>query len=101
MYGTYRRSMLKLIRRSCMARKPERREVQNRIIPIIAKLLAWQEKAALMSISAANGTRSVSAANGARAAVVLVVEDEFLIRSDIAEHLREAGYTVVETASAA
>ena len=42
---------------------------------------------------------SVSAANGARAAVVLVVEDEVLIRWDVAEYLREAGYTVVETAS--
>jgi len=28
-----------------------------------------------------------------------VVEDEVLIRCDVAEHLREAGYTVVETAS--
>ena len=37
------------------------------------------------------------ALNGARAAVVLVVED--LIRCDVAEYLREAGYTVVETAS--
>jgi CheY-like chemotaxis protein len=42
---------------------------------------------------------SVSVENGAQALVVLVVEDEFLIRRDIAEHLREAGYTVVETAS--
>jgi CheY-like chemotaxis protein len=42
---------------------------------------------------------SVSAANGARAAVVLVVEDEALIRCAVADRLREAGYTVVETAS--
>ena len=42
---------------------------------------------------------SASGANGAGAAVVLVVEDEVLIRCDVAEHLREAGYTVVETAS--
>jgi CheY-like chemotaxis protein len=42
---------------------------------------------------------SVSAANGTRAAVVLVVEDESLIRCDIADYLRQAGYTVVETAS--
>jgi CheY-like chemotaxis protein len=42
---------------------------------------------------------SVSVENGAQALVVLVVEDEFLIRRDIAEHLREVGYTVVETAS--
>ena len=42
---------------------------------------------------------SVSVANGVRAVVVLVVEDEYLIRCDIADHLRQAGYTVVETAS--
>jgi len=42
---------------------------------------------------------SVSVENGAQALVVLVVEDEVLIRCDVAEHLREAGYTVVETAS--
>jgi CheY-like chemotaxis protein len=42
---------------------------------------------------------SVSAANGAHAAVVLLVEDETLIRCDIADHLREVGYTVVEAAS--
>ena len=41
----------------------------------------------------------VLTANGARAAVVLVVEDEFLIRCNIADHLRQAGYTVVEAAS--
>jgi CheY-like chemotaxis protein len=42
---------------------------------------------------------SVSVANGARAVVVLVVEDEDLIRSALAEHLREAGYAVIETDS--
>ena len=42
---------------------------------------------------------SVSVANGARTVVVLVVEDEFLIRCDIADRLRQSGYTVVETAS--
>ena len=42
---------------------------------------------------------SVSAANGVRTAVVLVVEDDVLTRCGIAEHLREVGYTVVETAS--
>jgi CheY-like chemotaxis protein len=42
---------------------------------------------------------SVSAANGLRTAVVLVVEDDVLTRCGIAEHLREVGYTVVETAS--
>jgi CheY-like chemotaxis protein len=56
------------------------------------RLLAWRIKAALVSVS-------VSAANGACAAVVLVVEDEALIRCDVTEHLREAGYSVVETGS--
>jgi CheY-like chemotaxis protein len=65
-------------------------EIQNRIMPICAKLSAWRVKVALVS---------VSAANGARAAVVLMVEDQALIRYAIAELLREAGYTVVETAS--
>jgi CheY-like chemotaxis protein len=31
--------------------------------------------------------------------VVLVVEDEFLLRCSVTDYLREAGYTVVETAS--
>jgi CheY-like chemotaxis protein len=33
------------------------------------------------------------------ALVVLVVEDEFLLRCDVTDSLREAGYSVVETAS--
>lgn len=39
-----------------------------------------------------------SEANGV-ARVVLVVEDDILLRCSIADSLREAGYTVVETAS--
>ena len=42
---------------------------------------------------------SVSAANGAHALVVLVVEDEFFVRCNIADCLRDAGYVVLETAS--
>ena len=42
---------------------------------------------------------SVSAANGARTLAVLVVEDEFFVRYDIAGCLREAGYAVVESGS--
>jgi CheY-like chemotaxis protein len=41
----------------------------------------------------------VSTANGAKSLVVLVVEDEFFVRCGVADRLREAGYTVVETAS--
>jgi CheY-like chemotaxis protein len=38
-------------------------------------------------------------ANGARALVVLVVEDEFLVRYNIACSLQEAGYLIVEAGS--
>ena len=41
----------------------------------------------------------VSAANGAKALVVLLVEDEFFVRYDIATCLREAGYVVIESGS--
>ena len=34
------------------------------------------------------------------ALVVLVVEDELLLRCSVTDRLREAGYSVVETASA-
>lgn len=37
----------------------------------------------------------------ARGRAILVVEDETLIRRTIADYLRDAGYTVVESASAA
>lgn len=40
-----------------------------------------------------------SVANGFAALVVLVVEDEALLRCSIAESLREAGYTVIERES--
>ncbi|HEY6618071.1 MAG TPA: response regulator [Steroidobacteraceae bacterium] len=42
---------------------------------------------------------SLSVANCARALVVLVIEDEFFVRCNIADCLRDEGYTVVETAS--
>jgi CheY-like chemotaxis protein len=42
---------------------------------------------------------SVSAANGTHALVVLVVEDEFFVRCDIATCLRDMGYVVIETES--
>jgi CheY-like chemotaxis protein len=42
---------------------------------------------------------SLSAANSDNALVVLVAEDEFFIRYNIATCLRAAGYAVVETAS--
>jgi CheY-like chemotaxis protein len=42
---------------------------------------------------------SVSTANGHHGAVVLVVEDEFFIRSNIATYLRDEGYFVIETGS--
>ena len=42
---------------------------------------------------------SVSVGNGSRTLVVLVIEDELLVRCDVADCLRDAGYVVVETAS--
>lgn len=42
---------------------------------------------------------AVSKTNGHRARVVLLVEDDFFVRCGVADELREAGYTVVETPS--
>jgi len=42
---------------------------------------------------------SISVANGVAALVVLLVEDEVLLRCSIAESLRNAGYTVIERSS--
>ena len=42
---------------------------------------------------------SVSATNGAHALAVLLVEDDFFVRWDIAGCPREAGYAVVESGS--
>lgn len=53
---------------------------------------AWRDEAMPVPVSAAN-------ANAIDAVVVLVIEDEFLVRTDIADHLRDAGYDVIETAS--
>lgn len=41
----------------------------------------------------------VSPQNGVAALVVLVVEDEFFVRWDIAERLRASGFVVIESAS--
>ena len=41
--------------------------------------------------------KRASVANGVRALAVLVVEDDFFVRCDIAGCLREAGYAVIET----
>jgi CheY-like chemotaxis protein len=42
---------------------------------------------------------SLAMADGARALVVLLIEDEFLVRCNAADCLRDAGYEVVETPS--
>jgi CheY-like chemotaxis protein len=42
---------------------------------------------------------SLSAANDNKAPVVLVIEDEFIVRCSIVGCLQDAGYVVVETAS--
>jgi CheY-like chemotaxis protein len=60
--------------------------------PINARALA-------MNVALSSTRPSVSAVNSADAPVVLLVEDEFLVRCNIAAYLRDAGYVVVETAS--
>ena len=57
---------------------------------MVPSIVAWLCKAVPVT---------VSSANGAKALVVLVVEDEFFVRDDIATFLRDAGYVVVEGAS--
>jgi CheY-like chemotaxis protein len=42
---------------------------------------------------------SAFATDGTHPLVVLLIEDEFFVRCDIADCLREAGYAVVETSS--
>lgn len=44
--------------------------------------------------------QTLSASNDAAAAVVLVVEDEVLVRLAAAQHLRRAGYEVLEASNA-
>lgn len=48
----------------------------------------------------ANDNQHVMARQGQTKAAILVVEDEALIRMVIADHLRDAGYDVVETRTA-
>ena len=69
------------------------------LITMASRTIQSLHRAELCGSAAKSAVVSVSAANGARAAVVLVVEDEALIRCAVADRLREAGYTVVETAS--
>ena len=57
---------------------------------MVPSFVAWRCKAVPMT---------VSVANGAKALVILFVEDEFFVRDDIANCLRDAGYVVVEGAS--
>jgi CheY-like chemotaxis protein len=46
------------------------------------------------------GSHMQKSRNGPDPLVVLVVEDEFLVRLDVAEYLRDAGYVVLEAWSA-
>jgi CheY-like chemotaxis protein len=64
-----------------------RRTQTFRVVP---SFVAWLCKAPFVSVSAANGVKAL---------IVLVVEDEFFVRYDIATCLREAGYFVVESRS--
>jgi CheY-like chemotaxis protein len=52
--------------------------------------MAWAARVARMPVPVANGSPHL---------VVLVVEDEPLLRCSIADSLRQAGYTVIESAS--
>ena len=52
--------------------------------------MARHRKGAIVSLSVANSPRGL---------VVLVIEDEFFVRCNIADCLRDEGYAVVETAS--
>jgi len=52
--------------------------------------MARPRKAAIVSLATADRTRAL---------VVLVIEDEFLVRCNAADCLRDAGYEVVEMAS--
>lgn len=71
--------------------KPERlKDPRTIAFPPVPSFQAWQLKAPLVSISAANGHHAL---------VVLLVEDEFIVRYNAADWLRDAGYVVVETAS--
>ena len=64
-----------------------------------APQLHYKVRAELRGLAAKAAIVSVSVANGVRALAVLVVEDDFFVRCDVAGCLREAGYTVIETES--
>jgi CheY-like chemotaxis protein len=68
------------------------RQAQRRGKPKYQMSGGWHGRGALVSVPVANGRRAV---------VVLVVEDEVLIRCYVADFLRDAGYCVVESASGA
>src|SRR5579863_4407984 len=79
-----------MIRRSHTYKNRQRLDDPKNKSPTAPSLMAWHRKAALVS---------QSVANSACALVVLVIEDEFLVRCNIADCLRDAGYVVLETAS--
>ena len=68
-------------------RNPKRLNVTKKYDP---SFVVWQQRLRIVSVSVANGVRALA---------VLVVEDDFFVRCDVAGCLREAGYTVVETES--
>lgn len=90
MYGTVPLpTALRLVRRvSSKLQAPQRPTEPNYLSALRSNRLA--PKVASLS---------VLVANGAYALVVLVVEDEFLVRYNIADCLQEAGYLVVEAGS--
>jgi len=48
-----------------------------------------------------NAASTCTECDAAPKSVILIVEDEVIIRSLVAEHLRETGFTVIEAANAA
>ena len=63
---------------------------KKRIYPRISRLGAWKRRLSIVSVSAATAYAPV---------VILLVEDDFFLRYDLANCLREEGYAVIESAS--
>jgi CheY-like chemotaxis protein len=90
MYGTVQPTgPLKELERFRL-RKSGRDQSENESGELKPSFVAWPDEGRPVRVSAAKAIN---------AGVVLVVEDEFLVRTEIADHLRDAGYDVLETAT--
>ena len=90
MYGTV--PLVELLRPQASSRSDRERNLKSEKsnVRVVPSFVAWLCKAVPVPVSAANGAKTL---------VVLLVEDEFFVRYDIATCLREAGYVVVESGS--